>query len=258
MEQLVGLGESEPFVQPAGTLAGMHRQVAEAARPRFRDHGVNERSVVRHTQRSRASAGESPTPARRTPAAASSLCTQRLWHPGVGVRRERGPATRRTVPVMVADLEVALPAGNADERELLLSWLAWLRGAVLRKIEGLSDADARWTPDGALISLIGIVNHLTHVEWRWIDGAMLGEGTNREAAEFRPEPDVSVTSAVSAYRARAATTDAYARGTPLSQPTRDHDGTDLRWVLLHLINETARHAGHADSTRELLDGVTGE
>ncbi|HVC40369.1 MAG TPA: DUF664 domain-containing protein, partial [Candidatus Saccharimonadales bacterium] len=64
--------------------------------------------------------------------------------------------------------------------------------------------------------------------------------------------------AVSAYRARAATTDAYARGTPLSQPTRDHDGTDLRWVLLHLINETARHAGHADSTRELLDGVTGE
>ena len=68
------------------------------------------------------------------------------------------------------------PSGNADERELLLSWLAFLRGAVLRKIEGVSDDQARWRPDGQLISLLGIVNHLTHVEWRWIDGSMRGQG----------------------------------------------------------------------------------
>lgn len=48
------------------------------------------------------------------------------------------------------------------------------------------------------------------------------------------------------------------RETALTQATRDADGTDLRFVLLHLINETARHAGHAEATRELLDGVTGE
>jgi hypothetical protein len=57
---------------------------------------------------------------------------------------------------------------------------------------------------------------------------------------------------------RSVATDDYVRLTPLTQPTRNGDGTDLRWVLLHLINETARHAGHADATRELLDGSTGE
>lgn len=159
---------------------------------------------------------------------------------------------------MTADPEAPFPAGNADERELLLSWLAWLRGAVLRKLEGLSDTDARWTPDRKLISLLGIVNHLTHVEWRWIDGAMRGADTDRQEAEFSPGAELTVTSAVAAYATRAAATDAYARASPLNLPTRNDDGTDLRWVLLHLINETARHAGHADATRELLDGVTGE
>jgi uncharacterized damage-inducible protein DinB len=154
--------------------------------------------------------------------------------------------------------EVSLPTGNPDERELLLGWLGWLRGAVLRKIDGVSDTDARWTPDGALISLAGIVNHLTNVEWRWIDGAMRGEQTSRRDAEFRPGAELPVTSAVAAYRARSVATDDYVRSTPLTQPTRNGDGTDLRWVLLHLLNETARHAGHADAVRELLDGVTGE
>jgi uncharacterized damage-inducible protein DinB len=154
--------------------------------------------------------------------------------------------------------EPMFPVGNSDERELLLEWLDWLRGAVLRKIDGVSDVDARWTPNGKLISLLGIVNHLTHVEWRWIDGAMRREETSRSDAEFRPGDELSVAAAVAAYRARAAATDAYVRATALTQPTRDDDGTDLRWVVLHLINETARHAGHADATRELLDGVTGE
>jgi uncharacterized damage-inducible protein DinB len=154
--------------------------------------------------------------------------------------------------------EVSLPTGNPDERELLLGWLGWLRGAVLRKIDGVSDTDARWTPDGALISLAGIVNHLTNVEWRWIDGAMRGEQTSRHDTEFRPGAELPVASAVTAYRVRSVATDDYVRLTPLTQPTRNGDGTDLRWVLLHLINETARHAGHADATRELLDGSTGE
>jgi uncharacterized damage-inducible protein DinB len=148
---------------------------------------------------------------------------------------------------------------TADERELLLRWLAYLRGAVLRKIETLSDDQARWTPPGALLPLIGIVNHLTHVEWRWIDGAMRGKETSRSEEEFRPGPELTVTEAVTAYRDRARATDATVRAaSSLTEPTRDGRGTDLRWVLLHLINETARHAGHADATRELLDGTTGE
>jgi uncharacterized damage-inducible protein DinB len=156
------------------------------------------------------------------------------------------------------------PQPGPDERELLLRWLDYLRGSVLRNIEGLSDDQARWTPPGTLIPLIGIVNHLTHVEWRWIDGSMRGQEVSRSEAEFRPDEELTVTTAVTAYTERARATEAAVRAIPsLTEPARaepasEGDGTDLRWVLLHLINETARHAGHADSVRELLDGTTGE
>src|SRR5258708_12811983 len=101
---------------------------------------------------------------------------------------------------MPDDPEPNFPKGTPDESELLLRWLRYLRGAVIRKIDGLSEADARWTPDGALTSLLGIVNHLTHVEWRWIDGAMLGADTHRTEAEFTPGPELTVGAAIDAYR----------------------------------------------------------
>ena len=150
------------------------------------------------------------------------------------------------------------PRGHADEHELYLDWLRYLRDAVIRKVEDLSDDQARWTPDGALISLLGIVNHLTHVEWRWIDGALEGADVERRDDEFTPGTDLTVAAAVAAYRTRAEATVEAVRSMPLDAPTREGHGTDLRWVLLHLINETARHAGHADATRELLDGTRGE
>jgi hypothetical protein len=117
---------------------------------------------------------------------------------------------------------VTFPTAHADERDLYIDWLDFLRGAVLRRLDGLTDEQARWRPDGKLISLLGIANHLTHVEWRWIEGGMRGADVSRDA------------------------------------PCRMGDNVDFRWVLVHLINETARHAGHADATRELLDGTTGE
>ena len=148
--------------------------------------------------------------------------------------------------------------GEADERELLLGWLGYVRFAVERKVAGLSHEDATWRPDGALLSLLGIVNHLTHVEWRWIDGGFLGHEVTRSEEEFWPGPELGVDAAVVAYRERAAATDAVVRRTPLDAPCAREEGTDLRWVLLHLIQETARHAGHADATRELLDGARAE
>ncbi|HEU5242380.1 MAG TPA: DUF664 domain-containing protein [Ornithinibacter sp.] len=155
--------------------------------------------------------------------------------------------------------EAELPPGTDDETELLLGWLGYLRGAVLRKVEGLDEAAARWTPEGRLIPLVGIVNHLTRVEWRWIDGAMLGQEVDRSEEEFRPGPELTLDAAVRAYRERAVATDeAVRRIGDLRTPCSEGRGTDLRWVLLHLVNETARHAGHADATRELLDGTTGE
>jgi len=159
---------------------------------------------------------------------------------------------------MPTDAQLGFPAGNSDERELLVSWLTYLRGAVVRNLDGLSDDDAHRRHDGALISLVGIVNHLTHVEWRWINGGMLGEEVTRTDDEFVPGCELTVETALVSYRTQAAVTDATVRSMPLTQSCNRHPGTDLRWVLLHLINETARHAGHADATRELLDGTTGE
>ena len=160
---------------------------------------------------------------------------------------------------VVADDWGDFPRGHADERDLFLDWLDYLRRAVVRKATGLSDEQARWRPDrGALISLIGIVNHLTRVEWRWIDGALLGADVERHEQEFSPGPELTIGAAIEAYRDRARATDAAVRQLSLETPTREGHGTNLRWVLLHLINETARHAGHADATRELLDGMTGE
>src|SRR3954470_13674539 len=149
------------------------------------------------------------------------------------------------------------PAPSSDERVLLLAWLAHQRNSVLRKLADLDEEQARWTPADALIPLLGIVNHLTQVEWRWTAGMMLGESTSRSEAEFRPGPEVTVGTAVTRYRERARATDDLVRTMALDQPTTDGSGRDLRWVLLHLIEETARHAGHADATRELLDGTTG-
>ncbi len=158
---------------------------------------------------------------------------------------------------MTSPADQPFPTGHPDELELHLRWLAFLRGAVLRKASGLTDEQARWQPDGKLIPLVGIVNHLTGVETRWIDGAMLGAPTGKPDDEYQPA--VPIADAIAAYEARAEATDAAVRRIgDLTTPSRHGDGTDLRFILLHLLNETARHAGHADAVRELLDGTVGE
>jgi uncharacterized damage-inducible protein DinB len=157
--------------------------------------------------------------------------------------------------------DIGFPAGSDDEQELLLQWLGYLRRAVIRNLDGVNDAQSRWTPDGRLISLLGIVNHLTRVEWRWIDGGFGDVDVVRTDAEFEPAAELGVDAARDAYRARGVATDAAIRSMSLNRISDPHgwaEGQNLRWVVLHLINETARHAGHADATRELLDGTTGE
>ena len=149
------------------------------------------------------------------------------------------------------------PEPVADEAELLLAWLDHQRVSILRKVEDLDEQQARWRPDGALIPLLGIVNHLTHVEWRWIDGAMRGLPVSRSEAEFAPGPELTVAEAARRYRQRAVATEEAVRSMAVTTPCADGGGRDLRGVLLHLLEEPAHHAGHADAARELLDGVTG-
>jgi hypothetical protein len=155
-----------------------------------------------------------------------------------------------------------------DERELLLRFLNRQREEVVAVAEGLSDEQSRWKPDGALLPLVGVINHLTHVEWRWVEGRYLGKPFSERTDEFAAH-GIGVEQARAAYWAQARRTDEIVRAAPsLDVPCLGREGDwpaahtllglddplDLRWVLLHLIAETAHHAGHADATRELLDG----
>ena len=65
------------------------------------------------------------------------------------------------------------PAPTDDERELLLGFIRWQREQVVATADGLTDDELRWTPDGRLMPIGGIINHLTHMEWRWVQGRYL-------------------------------------------------------------------------------------
>jgi hypothetical protein len=167
-------------------------------------------------------------------------------------------------------VDFAPVAPTDDERELLLRFLDRQREEVVATAAGLSETQARWTPDGKLLPIIGVINHLTYVEWRWIDGRYLRAEFPPRTDEFHPSRAVSLAEVISDYWARARRTEEVVRlapsldvacvggeggGPPVHVPLGLADPIDLRWILLHLIEETAHHAGHADSTRELIDGT---
>jgi hypothetical protein len=162
-------------------------------------------------------------------------------------------------------------APSTDEREVLLNYLHRQREEVVAAADGLTEQQARWTPHGHLLPIIGIINHLAHVEWRWIDGRYLASEFPARGEEFEIAGDVTLADVIAAYATRAERTATVVRAAPsLDAPCLGGEGdgppahvlldldqpVDLRWAVLHLIEETARHAGHADATRELLDGRT--
>ncbi len=135
---------------------------------------------------------------------------------------------------------------------------------------GLTEDQARWTPGERLLPIIGIINHLAHVEWRWIQGRYLQHPFPPRREEFSVDAHMSLAEVVDAYWDQARQTDELVRAAPNlevscigqegdSPPAHILLGVseplDLRWVLLHLVEETAHHAGHADATREMLDGT---
>jgi hypothetical protein len=157
---------------------------------------------------------------------------------------------------------------TSDERALLLRFLHRQREEVVSTAEGLSNSQAHWTPDTRLLPIAGIINHLTHAEWRWIEGRYLGREFPPRTDEFRAA-GLAIDDVCAAYWAQAQRTDEIVRAAPsLDAACLGREGewpaahellgldepVDLRWAVLHLIEETAHHAGHADATRELLDG----
>ena len=150
------------------------------------------------------------------------------------------------------------PRRSGDERQTLLEMLRFQRESFVRKVEGMGEEEARWSPVPSGTSLLWLTRHLAYAEAVWVIGRFAGRRDEVPANEV-PDQD-SVAAAVEAYRATWRAVDEVVASASLDDGCRDDERqppVDLRWILAHLLEETARHAGHADIIRELLDGSTG-
>ncbi|HMM96039.1 DinB family protein [Phycicoccus sp.] len=161
------------------------------------------------------------------------------------------------------------PPKVADERTQLLGWFDLQRGICRLKCEGLSDEQAHrvLVPSSPLMTVAGILGHLAHCEDLWFREVLTGEpglahgfGSDEDDAEFRVE-GMSLAHLLDEYEAACARSDAAIAARDLgdtgSTALHPVGEASLRWMLHHMLEETARHAGHLDLLREMLDGETG-
>ncbi len=157
----------------------------------------------------------------------------------------------------------------ADEREGLLGFLAQQRRVLKAAAHGLTPDQLRLTPTAGALSVGGLLKHVAHTERGWVDTMLRRPSTRTEqdyGAEFRLTPRDTLESLHADLDAAAAETEEAVAGiADLGQPVPvpdapwfpdDLEAWSVRWVLLHLIEEVARHAGHADIVRESIDGAT--
>jgi hypothetical protein len=155
---------------------------------------------------------------------------------------------------------------RAEEQALLTGFLDWYRAVVVRKVQGLSTDEASrvMTPTG--LSPLGIVAHLGAVETGWFAETFAGEPVDPalEAHDsFRLASDDTTDSVIDEYlracdRSRAVVDGASSLDDLAVAPKHYQGRVSLRWLLVHMIEETARHAGHLDILRESIDGKTGD
>ncbi len=156
-----------------------------------------------------------------------------------------------------------------DERSTLNAMLDYARATVRAKCEGLSDEKARQAPlaTSPLMTVSGLVSHVRWVEYSWFEVVFLGHEDQGPWTEEDPDRemrialDAPLARLLDEYDAQSVRYRQLVAGLDLdsrSQQTMSNGQTvTLRFVLLHLIEETARHNGHLDDLREMADGVTG-
>ncbi|HEX5120411.1 MAG TPA: DinB family protein [Pseudonocardiaceae bacterium] len=163
---------------------------------------------------------------------------------------------------------MAVELSTSNERDALTSFLDKQRDTLIRKARGVSDADARRAPTVSSLSLLGLLKHSAVWEARWFQCILAGHALPDGWPEQRsPIPDQdfvvddgdTVELLVARYEAAAQVSREIVDGMELDRACARTDIIDanLRYVLLHMIEETARHAGHADIIRETLDGSRG-
>jgi uncharacterized damage-inducible protein DinB len=155
---------------------------------------------------------------------------------------------------------------TGDEKASLLAALERHRDVLVWKLEGLDEEQARraMVPSGS--SLLGLVKHVAAVDYEWFcstfgrDTEPLPFEDDDPEADFRVSPGESVADILAFYARARAASNAVIEEVGLEETGRAWFGEDvtLRWVLVHMLEETARHAGHMDILRELIDGATGD
>jgi hypothetical protein len=166
--------------------------------------------------------------------------------------------------LIIPDTRVDPPPG-LDERETLIAFLDLYRETILVKLDGLDREALTRRLVSSRTTPLGIVKHLTLVEWWWFvivfGGEPLDLDTDDPDADWLIEDADTPEGLVAAYRAACLRSNEIARATPSlddRSPGPHRSGRTLRWILAHMVEETARHAGHADILRELIDGRTGD
>ncbi|MFC6064696.1 DinB family protein [Streptomyces ochraceiscleroticus] len=159
---------------------------------------------------------------------------------------------------------------RGDERGALLAFLEAQRGGIRRALLGLTDEEAARRPSASELSLSGLLKHVAQTELGWLDTAKqrprsIERNESNWHLSFQLEEGESVAGMLAFYDRVAQETEEFIRSVPSLDDTfplpeapwfPPEARQSMRWLVLHLIEETARHAGHADIVRESLDGAT--
>jgi Protein of unknown function (DUF664) len=147
----------------------------------------------------------------------------------------------------------------AGERETLQALLQYQRDSFVRKVSGLNADDARRAFVGSDTTLLWLTRHLARAESLWVIRRFAGQQIDLPPESV--DTGDTVESAIATYKEIWIRADAVIAVAPsldeVYRDVGDQTPVNLRWVLMHLLEETARHAGHADILRELIDGETG-
>jgi hypothetical protein len=157
------------------------------------------------------------------------------------------------------------PPADADERTLLVGWLEFHRATLARKCAGLTEAQLRTcaVPPSTL-SLVGLVRHLTEIERLYIRHGFAGEPLSPLLYVSDTDPDGDfdllddVAGSMAAWQEHVTAARAHVAAAPDLGARGARSPETLRWVLGKVVQEYARHNGHADLLRQVLDGATGE
>ncbi|PRX97966.1 DinB family protein [Allonocardiopsis opalescens] len=150
------------------------------------------------------------------------------------------------------------PRTGGGEAEVLRGFLDYLRASIAAKVDGAPEPQVRTAGVPSGTNLLGLLNHLAAVE----RATFLGEEVADWQATFHAAPADGVADVLARYRAAVERANEVLDGctdlgAPLPRPRSRRPAPSVRWALVHLIEETGRHAGHADILREQIDGSTG-